>query len=75
MCELEHHRSHKKEVHLFLKSWKFMGCCTILFLKICLKGLKCFGDILMETISCVIKFMLIRSDIHARLSDGERPRI
>ena len=29
MCELEHHRSHKKEVHLFKKSWKFMGCCTI----------------------------------------------
>ena len=29
MCELEHHRSHKK-VHLFLKSWKFMGCCTML---------------------------------------------
>ena len=30
ICELEHHRSHKKEVHLFKKSWKFMGCCTIL---------------------------------------------
>ena len=29
MCELEHHRSHKKEIHLFKKSWKFMGCCTI----------------------------------------------
>ena len=32
VCELEHHRSHKKEVNQFLdffKSWKFMGCCTI----------------------------------------------